>query len=250
MKWQDVLGLVGFLGVLFAAIKPMEGALVVQTDFGTVHTTGALSGYTTDGADMVGMSVTAFFGAASQTVGWSATGSSSGHALGSGWVLSESGDTFGGIWTLTNNTGQTMTGLVIDARPGDTMFDVAIDASGNILPGGSNSVFGTDGSARGWTFQISSAPSNLDIVATYRNIVALSGNSPIGDLWTRLDLTFSSSIGGLGNGSQLWFISDTDNAQSAGDINPIPEPGSIIIWGFAVVGFVLGTRVRTQQKAT
>ena len=195
---------------------------------------------------MAGMSVTAYFGASSETVSWAVTGAGAGSAVGSSWSINESGDTFGGSWNLASSTTQSMTRLVINGQPGDTMFDVAIDSSGNILSGdgGSSGVHGTDGSALGWTFDTNT---NINMTATYRNAVALGAATPVGDLYTTLDMVFTD---GLAIGAGLSFISDTDSAETAGDITPsVPEPTTFIIWSLlGAIGLTAG-RYRRRKAA-
>ncbi len=236
----------GLAVMLLAIVEQAAGSFTVTTDVGTLHTTSALSGYATAGDDMVGMNVTAYFSDDFvETVNWSASGVDAGQAVGTGsaWSLSESGNTFATDgWSLTNSRSASMLQLVIDGKPGDTMFDVAIDSAGNVLPGqgGTASVFGTVGSASGWTFETSS---DIDMTATYRNAVGLGANAPVGDLYTTLDLSFTN---GLAGGNSIAFTGDTDNAETAGDITPsVPEPTTFIIWSvFAGIALAVGFRRR------
>jgi hypothetical protein len=114
-----------------------QAEVTVAYDPGVLHTTDELSSVETDGADMVGMTVTADFVCTisnipgipvSQTASWVATGADAGGASGTGlllgWSLSESGNTFGSSWTLTNDTGWPLTSIKINAAPGDIVFDV------------------------------------------------------------------------------------------------------------------------------
>ena len=163
----------------------------VVYDAGTINETTALTGFSTHGDDMDGMKVTAWYGAVSETAIWGDTGPGAGAAFGTGWSLTESGDTFGGTWTLTNNTGSAMTRLLIDAGPGDTVYDISWPPGDN-NPG---SGYGTAGSARGWTFDVTGgSDAGLNIVATYRDLVALSGNAPVGDLYRYLDIQFNNTL--------------------------------------------------------
>ena len=104
--------------------------------------------------------------------------------------------------------------------------------------------FGTPGSARGWTFDVTSALGSLDIVATYRHLIALTGDAPVGDLYRMLDIEFTNSEAFV-SGSTLTFIADTDNSKYAGDINPIPEPISCALlfpFIFGLIGFGVSKR--------
>jgi hypothetical protein len=60
-------------------------AAVITTDVSVVDMVPGISQFTTDGADIVGMSVTVnFLGGATETVFWTATGAQSGAAVGTG----------------------------------------------------------------------------------------------------------------------------------------------------------------------
>jgi hypothetical protein len=224
------------VGLFLAANSTAIAGVTVAYDPGSTNVTTALTGVGTYGDMMVGMDVTAFKAdGSSEAVKWSATGPGAGASLGTGWSLSESGDTFGGNWTLTNTTGQSISRVLIDAGPGDTIFDISWP------PGATNPGpdYGTAPSARGWTFAVTSDLGNLDILATYRDYVAIGSDPPVGDLFRRLDIQFTN-VGGFSSGSTLVYISDTDNIEFAGDIAPIPAPGAILLGsiGMGVVSWL------------
>lgn len=184
---------------------------------GVINTTSALTAFTTTGQQMAGMRVTAFFtGGGSEIVTWGATGASAGAAIGSGWSLAQSGDTFTSAWTLSSSAAS-IDRLLIDAGPGDTVFDTSFFG-----------FFGTDGSGLGRDFTVTGGTGDgLDIVATYRNAVALTGDAPVGDLFRLLDLDFFTSGIAFGPDRTLTFLADTDNLLFAGDIRPIPLPTTV-----------------------
>jgi hypothetical protein len=226
---------VAIVVLLVAAAQTMAASVNVTYDPGTINVTEQLTGYGTSGDMMDGMDVTAFTAGGSQLVKWATTGPGAGASIGTGWSLAESGDTFGGYWTLANNTGTSMTRLLIDAGPGDTVYDISWP------PGAANPGpdYGTEPSARGWTFQVVSGLSDLDILATYRDYVAVGGNIPVGDLFRSLDIQFTNP-GGFGTGSTLVYISDTDNILFAGDLTPVPAPGAFLLatLGAGLVGWI------------
>ncbi len=207
--------------ILFSAIcgsllasSSVQAAVTVAYDAGVTNTTTALTGTGTYGNMMDGMEVTAFFAAGgSETAIWADTGSTAGAASGTDWSLSESGDTWSGTWVLSATVG--ITRVLIDAGPGNTVFDTTFGGA-----------FGTDGSASGKSFSVTSDHSNLNIYATYRDAVALGTAAPVGDLYRYLDIEFRDTAfqGSLG------YQSDTDNIEFAGDIAPLPEPTTLAIW--------------------
>jgi hypothetical protein len=213
------------LTLLLAMVAVAQAAVVVAFDPGITYETDALTGFSTYGDMMDGMLVTAYFvGDGSETVAWvDDVNPGDGHAVGTGWSLSESGDTFTENWTLLSDFA--LSGILIQGSPGDTVFDKNTDDPDPIGDEG------TPGSARGWTFEVTSAPMTyaLDITATYRNLVALTGYAPVGDLYEQLELAFTNA-GGFAAGSSLSFISDTDSAATAGDITPrVPAPGAMLL---------------------
>ena len=192
----------------------------VAYDAGTVNETTALTGFATSGDMMAGMAVTAYFSdGGSQSLPWATTGAGSGGVSGTDWSLSETGNTFTSDWTLLNSRSTLLTRLVIDAGPGDTVFDTT--AVGDIE--------GTSGSARGHSFSVSSITaidSGDTITATYHDAVALTGDAAVGDLFRSLDVKFED---GLSTGSELSFVADTDNLKFAGDIKPVSDSTTTLV---------------------
>lgn len=210
-----------------------QSAVIVSSDNGTLFNTGGLTGFTTDGTGMVGMAVTAIFAdTSSETIAWASSGGTSGSASGTDWALFETGDTFGGVWTLANITGQAITDLIINGVPGDTIFDRSAPS-----PGSPDSFSGLD-------FFLDGGNTFLgDITATYRNALGIGGAAPVGDLFTQLELEFTSA-GAFASGSTLTFVADTDSAATAGDITEVSEPGMLVIFGLGLVGLGVARRRR------
>ena len=225
--------IVGGAGILCAAGSAFGGTVNLFQDAGNTYQAPALTGFQTHGDDMVGMRVTAYFtGGLSQTVVWGALGPSNGGAFGSNWGLTETTDTFGSAWTLTNQSGVAMTGLVLNGSPGNTLFDRTFSG------------FGTNGSANGWDYTESSGPAALVTNVTYRNQFQLTGFTPVGDLFETLELQFTNP-GGLADASVLKFIQDTDNG-AGGPVILIPLPPAAWAAMPALLGLGVVRRLRRR----
>ncbi len=190
----------------------------------------ALTGFSTTGSDMSGMEVTVNFqNGTSSTAIWSTISSGIGAASTGGWTLSESGNTFGDLWTFSNNTGSTISSLSINAIAGKTVFDIDPRL---------DDTFSTVGSADGIKFNVNSgvAPTSFE----YGNIVNLAGKAPVGDLYAELNLFWRS---GFASGSSLRFVADTDNATFVVDPTspkPVPVPG--VIFGVVLAAGFFGSK--------
>jgi hypothetical protein len=102
---------------------------------------------------------------------------------------------------------------------------------------------GTTGSARGWSFEVTNLFAfNGDITATYFNAVQLTGDAPVGDLFRNINIAFSAPLT-----YQLAYITDTDNLKFAGDIQPVPEPGTMMLLGSGLAGLVGYGRKRFRK---
>lgn len=200
---------------------------------GVTNNTEELTGFATTGDLMAGMDVTAFFSdGSSEGVVWQSLGFPSGQALGTGWSLFEAGDTFDKSWRVRNNSGKTLRKIFIDAGPGNTVFDT--DFGGQA---------GTAGSSTGKTFTPTSSHIDLDITANYIDRVALTGDNPLGDLFRYLEIDFNQT--GFASGrADFFYITDTDNLEHAGDIEPVPEPGTfgILVAGLLGIGWSMRRR--------
>ena len=203
---------------------------VINVDLSTVDTVPGISQFTTNGADMVGMSVTVnFLGGGSETVAWAATGAQSGAAVGTGWSISETGDTFNtNAWAADFGNLQ-VTSFVLDGTGGLTLFDKNFDP----LPG-------TPGSADGRNFA-STLVADALVEATYSNVVGIGATPPVGDIFHILSVSFAEVENGTGSGL-FNFTQDTDN-----DIRriQIPEPAMLPLFGLGLAGLAIVTRRRS-----
>ena len=208
----------------------------VAFDNSTQFNTTGLSGYATTGADMDGMTVTAWYanGDTPSSI-WQHTDTTSGGISSMDFNLNESGNTYNNTWTLDLGGRLTpMTSIRIDAGTGNTVFDTIKD------------VHNSPNSAKGWPFEVISAPSYLDIAAIYSGPVSVSGTS-YGDLYRYLTLNFSGlDVTGLEPGGILSFRTDTDSLLYSNDINPVatPEPATFILLGSGLAGLAFYRRKR------
>jgi chitodextrinase len=168
----------------------------------------------------------------SQSIIWGATGRRSGGAFGSNWSLTESGNSFDSPWTF-NNEGQGITSLVIDAIPGNTVFD-------NIRK---EEV--TPYSADGWGFETLSVQSP-DFFAysdppdffTYSDPIDISK----GDLFGRLSLYWTNGFAG-----KMEFRADTDSGSKS---NPVQPRDPVVRDAAPTVSFSLPTIYEGKSAST
>ena len=87
---------------------------------------------------------------------------------------------------------------------------------------------------------------SFDVNATYAGPLGVGGNAPLGDLYTTLDLAFVGAAGTAFNGfvGDMTFTADTDNATTT--IVTAPEPLSLMLIGFGLLGLA-GLRRRIRK---
>lgn len=210
--------------VALTLIAPAEAA-TITVDSTNLQSIPGLTGFTTDGSMMSGMTVSVYFASgSSETQIWETTGPGTGGVSGSGWSLSLTGDSFVSDWIFNSDAGL-LTRLVLDGSTGLTVFDKSQPEPG------------TNGSASGRDFGSNLAGDAL-ITATYSNPVRIGGSAAVGDLFQIVDVDFTG-VGDGGVAGRFTFRQDTDNDLR---LVPVPEPSTLVLFGIGLVGTIRARR--------
>jgi hypothetical protein len=224
--------------LLLSLLTPVVASgQTIATSNGTAYETAALSGFTTFGSDLTGLSVEARFAGG---------GTSSGSVadLGGGLfgvanadfmlTINAAANTFSNPFALTNNSQLNLVGLTLRGAPGNLVFDTGTNPS-------------TPGSENGRAFDFLSGDI-AGTVATYTNIVNLTGFAPLGDIFERINVDFAA---GLGSGGSLTFVADVDAADTAAGavvVPRVPEPATVVLLATGLLA-VAGTAARRRRAA-
>jgi hypothetical protein len=250
-------------GVVLVAATASRGATVSHLSIpGTTRVITDVTGFRTTGEDMGGMRVTAFFTpdllGASETVNWNpgVAGSLAGSAVGTGWRLDESGDTWNSPWRLSADTGTNLTlyGLKLEGflESNDPVSDRAT------VFDRTDPFFGTDGSYRGRDLDaLAMAGSWSHVRVVYSDQVESLAHvapptSPVGDIYRAMQLQFGNLIPSdplpifepvpFVAGNELLYMQDADTVGPRVPGDPgdegSPEPASalLLLIGLAAAG--------------
>lgn len=216
----------------FAAISLPVAAQTVTFQPGTAFQTPQLSSSNTFPADMVGMMVTLNGGL---SAAWADIGGGR-HGVNFGAVqISMINGVHTGapaIWNVIGDPSNPVTSIKFSGAPGRTVFDV--------LPGPDE---GTPGSAWGQAFQRNGGNFPGPVTGIYSNLVSITGQAAVGDLYEQLTINFD---GGLTSTYNFW--ADTDNSPFGVPITAVPEPGTIGMMLAGLAGVSLLVR-RRQRKS-
>lgn len=209
------------------ATGAQASSVVINKDLTNPDVIPGLTGFSTLGSMMSGMSVTATFASGAQTLSWQTTGATSGGVFGTGWSLTLDGDTFGAAWTMSiTNDSLKLLSLVLDGAPGLTVFDT------------SNPAPGTPDSANGADFSFLGGCDSCDAMVDYTNVVAVSPNAAVGDLFHKVSINFGQTGPNFGT---FTFRQDTDNDSR---FKTVPEPTGLALVGLGLAGLGLSARRR------
>ena len=193
--------------------------------------------------DMDGMQVTVFgnlFGPAGETQTWTASGVDAGGAIGTGWTLDESGDTFVDLWQFD----VTEPDLLVDRILISGVSAQANDSEGAVVFDRTEPLLGTGGSYRGRDFEFGPTlfTGNTGINVTYADLIdnQADGLGSVGDLFGQLGIEFylpqtGGDLGGrFGANDRLQFYLDTDLVGVRVPCDPssmeCPEPqGAVLV---------------------
>ncbi|MBP0016685.1 MAG: PEP-CTERM sorting domain-containing protein [Cyanobacteria bacterium SBLK] len=196
------------------------GCAIVGLPIATVSPAKAF-GFISDitGADMVGIEVTVSFENGSSEMGiWAATGVDSGAASGTGWDLSIAGNTNFGAWIFSYTGTKTISSLLIDTLPGNTIFDTIL------LP----ELTPTTGIGNRFGSFSGASPTEENYSGTVLGALE--------DVKTSLELVWENGF----NDPVLAFVADTDGIEGFNpDPEPVPEPTATLgILGSLALGTV------------
>ena len=222
----------------FMAAASSANALIINYENGTAQNTSGLSTYSTTDEAMYGMTATVTLSdSTSYTYIWSYINSdTSGFSFydeddtyyGS---LSLSGDSWNNSWILdVTEDDFEIASIFIGAGAGNAVFDVFDDS------------VGTADSALG-TFYTSYSN---ELTVTFSGIVSVGDDDAVGDLYRYLLLDFGDDY--FGSDDTLKFWADTDTLAVSGDINPVPEPSTILLMGLGITGLIGVQRKRFLKR--
>jgi hypothetical protein len=222
------LALSAVFAAALLATSAQASSVVIAKDVTNPTVIPGLTGFSTLGSQMSGMQVTAVFSnAGSQTLSWATTSATAGGVAGNGWGLNLDGDTFNAAWNffITNDNLGQLVQIVLSGTKGLTVFDTTDPSTG------------TPDSAQGADFAFMAGCASCDAKVDYSDVVAVSPNAAVGDLFHTVTVNFGQT--GIRFG-EFAFRQDTDNDSRF----TVPEPSGLALAGLALAGLGLTSRRR------
>jgi hypothetical protein len=241
------------LAALLAVTTSVAAAQTNSFVAGSQYTSSGLTGSATVASDMTGMRVEWTFvlgGGGSATWG-SLGGGVHGVTGANGFTLrmGSADDTFDTSWELRNSTTARLASLRLRGAAGRTVFDcgwnttVSPNRCNNTGRGGAGND-GTAGSNDGWSMQTTDGSFAGAVLGEYANLVSVTPNAPVGDLFEQLTLTF---VGGMGAGESYFFRADTDSSPTnqPPPTQVVPEPSTYALLATGLAALAALRRRRT-----
>lgn len=200
---------------------------------GTAVDVTGITGFSTLGSGMTGLSITAtFVGGGSSSCVWAATTATAGGCGTALFTASLDGDTFSSPW-------------VVAATPGGSLiaslFFDGVGAGGGTLTSGTvfdrtfGGLSGTAGTSTG--SDASGTTAGGDGAANYQDIITILGAATSGDIYGRVLIRFADD--GISSAN---FVMDTDSVGLPG--GGVPEPSTWALFGSALLALGYARRRR------
>jgi hypothetical protein len=241
------------LAALLAVTTSVAAAQTNSFVAGSQYTSSGLTGSSTLGSEMTGMQVEWTFatGGGGSAAWGSLGGGFHGVSGANGFSLrvGSDDDTFLSSWTLQNSSVARLATLRLRGAAGRTVFDcgwnpsVSPNRCNNTGSGGAANP-GTIGSADGWSLQTTGGSFAGAVLGEYANLVSVTPNAPVGDLFEQLTLTF---VGSMGAGDSYTFRADSDsspaNQPPPSVVVPEPSTYALLATGLAALAMLRRRRM-------